>query len=227
MKQAMALGAFDAVCGRVAAHAQNGAFQEEALQALSVLSHSGEGVPRDEGAWIPVLEAMKLHSGRGQVITVRGAVAGCAFPPPRLCVLGADERLQGRELGERKRRPPGEGREGRRERACPRRIQERSLGRAQTCGLRFCVLSLQEACTLLAVLACQVEPATADVAAMFTGELIAIVTRYHAHTPAAVSAACYALQCVIRSSAEQTAHYVRLSQQHAPLFSLWILATTV
>ena len=61
----------------------------------------------------------------------------------------------------------------------------------------------------MAVLASQEEPAAADVAALFTGELVAILTRHHAHAPAAVSAACHALMCIVRSTAENAAKYVR------------------
>lgn len=73
VKVAVAAGAFDAVFSRVASHAQNGSFQEEAMMTLAVLCHSGEPVPQDEAVWVRVQEAMKLHSGRGEVITVRAA----------------------------------------------------------------------------------------------------------------------------------------------------------
>lgn len=63
----------------------------------------------------------------------------------------------------------------------------------------------------MAVLAAQEEPSAADIAGLFTGELIAILTRHHAHAPTAVSAACYALMCIIRSTAESASKYVRES----------------
>lgn len=113
VKQAVAVGAFDAVFSRVAAHGQNGAFQEEAMMTLAVLCHSGEAVPGDEGPWTAVQEAIRMHTGRGEVMT--------------------------------------------------------------------------EACILLAVLASQDEPATADIAALFCGELMTILSRAHAHAPTAVS----------------------------------------
>lgn len=61
----------------------------------------------------------------------------------------------------------------------------------------------------MAVLASQEEPATADIAALFTGELVAVVARHYAHSPPAVSAACFALTCIVRGAAADAVKYVR------------------
>lgn len=177
VKEAVRLGALDAVFAGVAAHALNGSFQEEAMMALAVLCHSGEAVPgEDEAVWVRVQEAMRLHSGRAGVITARGAFLSFITDNLRQRRVAAPSRCENEEVGLT--------------RAPSRRAS-------------------QEACVLLAVLACQEDPATAGVAATFTGELVSVLQRHHAHAPAAVSAACHALTCVVRSTAEDAASYVR------------------
>lgn len=84
VREAVRAGAFGAAFAGVAAHAQNGAFQEQALMLLAVLSHSGEAVPADEALWVRVQEAMRLHSGRCEVTMVgsAGGSPGCVFVLP-------------------------------------------------------------------------------------------------------------------------------------------------